>query len=136
MEYITPQEEELRKAHGWYSHFILPEDSGQSWVNYHTHGLPEHYGHLDFQLVLPTDPNILHALATKLVDRVKGGERFAAGMRVSGIVEKYDVMLIEITETQNDNRYVLRVVLPDEDGNLTKATCRDIFAAQFQQLPD
>jgi hypothetical protein len=135
MDYITPHEEELGKAHGWYSHFILPENTAQRWVNYHTHGLPEHYGHLDFQFVLPIDPNILHALATKLVDRVTRGERFAAGMRVSGVMEDYDVFLMKTAETRRDNRVVLRVILPDRNGNIDKADLNGIFAAQFEELP-
>lgn len=136
MDYITPQEEELGKAHGWYSHFILPANAGQRRVNYHTHGLLEHYGHLDFQFVLPLDPNILHALATKLVNRVKVGERFTAGMRVSGVVENYDVLLMKTTETQRDSHVVLRVILPDRNGNIDKGDLDALFAAQFEALPN
>jgi len=33
---------------GWFNHFVVSETDGERWVNYHTHGLPEHYGHLDF----------------------------------------------------------------------------------------
>jgi hypothetical protein len=137
MDSLTSKEEEaLLKSHGWYSHLILPEYVGQKWVNYHTHGLPEHYGHLDFQIVLPVDGDTLHKLATRLVDRVKQGERFASGMHVSGIIEDYDVLLVKMTETQNTQHPVLRVILPDKDGNLDKTGLTGIFAAQFQELLD
>jgi len=86
---VSREEEEALKLHGWYSHFVLPENGGQNWVNYHTHGLPELYGHFDFQLVLPIEPAKLHKLAARLVERVKKGERFTAGMRVSGILDDY-----------------------------------------------
>lgn len=135
MEMVSFQEKENLESHGWYSHFVVPE-AGQDWVNYHTHGLPEHYGHPDFQFVLPIDGNTLHALATKLVDRVKKGERFAGGQRVSGITQKHDVLLIETTETQSNRRRVLRVILPDESGVLDKASLTGMFASQFQELPD
>jgi hypothetical protein len=136
MEKTSPQEEEFLESHGWYSHFIIPEDNEQKWVNFHTHGLPELYGQLDFQFVLPIDHNTLHALTAKLVTRVIKGERFTAGMRVTGIVRKYDVLLVKTTETRSIKRQVLRVILPDKDGNLDKATTSGIFAAQFQELPD
>lgn len=134
METVLPQEEEFLKSEGWYSHYVVPE--GEKWVNYHTHGLPEHFRHPDFQFVIPLDADTLHALATKLVDRVKKGERFRAGMRVSGIMQEYDVLLIEASETRNIRRRVLRVILPDKTGNLDQATLGGIFAAQFQELPD
>lgn len=136
MEKLTPEEEGFLESHGWYSHLVFSEDSATRWVNYHTHGLSELYGQLDFQFVLPLDRSTLHALATILVDRVKKGERFADGMRVSGVARKYDVLLFKTTESQKNNRSVLRVILPDEKGNLDRATISGIFAMQFQELPD
>jgi len=136
MEAGTPHGEDALTSYGWYSHFVLPENGGQQWVNYHTHGLPELYGHLDFQLVLPIDRITLHALATKLVKRVQKGERFAPSMRVSGILDNHDILLAKTMETRSIDRPVLRVILPDKDGNLDKVHLRGIFAAQFQELPN
>lgn len=136
METVTPQEKEFLKSHGWYSHLVLPEEKGRTWVDYHTHGLPEHYGHLDFQFVLPIDGDLLHELATRLVDRVKKGERFTAGSRVSGIMQTHDVLLIETTETQSIRRKVLRVILPDKNGNLDRTLLSGLFAQQFLELPN
>ena len=118
---IYREEQEALTAHGWYSHFVLPENGNQDWVNYHTHGLPERYGHLDFQLVLPVKPDTLYNLAARLVERVKKGERFVAGMRVSGILEDYDVLLVRMNESHTIHRPVLRVILPDKEGNLNKS---------------
>jgi hypothetical protein len=136
METVSPQEKDFLESYGWYSHLVFSKDDGQLRANYHTHGLPEHFGHLDFQFVLPLHRDTLHALATTLVDRVKNGERFVTGMRVSGVVKRHDVLLVETAETQNIRRRVLRVILPDDDGNLDKATLNGIFAAQFQELAD
>src|SRR5271166_3599641 len=110
---ISPQEQEALESNGWFSHFVLPTGAGQTRVNYHTHGLPEHYAHPDFQIVLPLDGKTLHALAAQLVDRVKKGERFAAGARVSGITAKYDIFLADFVETGTIRHKVLRVILPD-----------------------
>ena len=136
MEDVSPQEKAFLESHGWYSHFVFSRDDRHRWVNYHTHGLPEHYGHLDFQFVLPLEVDELHALASTLVDRVKKGERFVAGMRVGGLIKKHDVLLIQTTEAPSTPRSVLRIILPDKDGNLDRATLKGIFAEQFQELPD
>ena len=133
---ISPKEKQALALHGWYSHFVIGENGSQGWVNYHTHGLAEHYGHLDFQLVLPIEPSSLHDLAARLVKRVKKGERFVAGMRVRRILKNYDVLLVKMNETRRIDRPVLRVILPDKDGNLNKSTANGIFAAQFEELPD
>jgi hypothetical protein len=135
MEDTSREEQQNLESYGWYSHFVVGEGDGQNWVNYHTHGLPEHYGHLDFQFVLPIDGGTLHALATKLVDRVKKGERFVAGMRVSGLMGEYEVLLIQTIESRSMPRSVLRAILPDKNGNLDRAKLTGIFAAQFEDLP-
>jgi hypothetical protein len=136
METVSPQEKAFLESYGWYSHIVIPEDNRQFWVNYHTHGLPEHFGHLDFQLVLPLGGETLHALATKLVDRVKQGERFVTGMHVSGVVNRHNVLILETTETRSIQRRVLRVILPGHHGKLDKAALGGIFATQFRELPD
>lgn len=136
MDELNPQEEQFLKSHGWYSHLMFPTDVESQWVNYHTHGLPEHYGHLDFQFILPLDRATLHSLATILVDRVKKGERFADGMQVSGVARKYDVLLFKTNESQSNQRSVLRVILPDAQGNLDKEAITGAFAIQFKEIPD
>ena len=70
------------------------------------------------------DGQTLHALATLLADRVKKGEKFSAGVRVSGLMNKYDAFLIQTTETRRIPRSVLRVILPDKEGNVDRAKLR------------
>jgi hypothetical protein len=135
MEDMSPQERKFLDSVGWYSHFVFTDADRHRWVNYHTHGLPEHYGHLDFQFVLPLDSDLLHALARKLVDRVKKGERFVAGMRVSGITKQYEVLLVQTIESRSASRSVLRVILPDKGGNLERGRLKGLFVTQYQDLP-
>lgn len=125
LDALLEREQQLLQKYGWYSHFV-PEDA-----NYHTHGLSESSGHPDFQIIFPINPNGLHALAAKIVDRVKNGERFTDGMRVSGIVKDYEVLLVEAQEA---GRQVLRIILPDKNGNLEESKLSGTFAAQFQDL--
>lgn len=136
MEDVSPEEQEFLELHGWFSHVVVSPDHARTWVNYHTHGLPEHYGQLDFQVVLPINPELLHKIATKLVDRVQSGERFISGMRVTGLLASHEALLVRMTETRNSRHAVLRIVLPDKDGNLSRESLTGVFAAQFQELPD
>jgi hypothetical protein len=57
-------------------------------------------------------------------------------MRVSGVLDNHDILLAKTIETRSIDRPVLRVILPDKDGNLDEAHLRGIFAAQFQELPN
>jgi hypothetical protein len=126
VEGVRNKQRTLLDTYGWYSH-IIPQGG---LTNCHTHGL-ERLGHLDFQLVLPIDGNILLKLATMLVDRVKGGEKFEANMRVSGVVANYDVLLITAKECERNPRQVLRVILPDQKGNLDEGRMDALFASQY-----
>ena len=87
---------------------LLPEAQTAWTEKSRSNGLPEHYAHPDFQIVLPLEGKTLHALAAKLVDRVKKGERFAPGARVSGITARYAVWLIDAIESENHNFFVDR----------------------------
>ena len=56
-------------------------------------------------------------------------------MHVSGLIRQYEVLLIQTTESRNIERAVLRVILPDKNGNIDRAKLKSIFAAQFEELP-
>jgi hypothetical protein len=126
VEGVRNRQQALLDTHGWYSHILQQK----GFVNCHTHGL-DRFNHLDFQLVLPVDGNILQQLVTTLVDRVKAGEKFEAGMRVSGVVANYDVLLVAAKESEQNSRQVLRVILPDQQGNLDEERMNAFFASQY-----
>ncbi|MDP3899763.1 MAG: DUF4262 domain-containing protein [bacterium] len=126
--YIKQKQENAFKKYGWCAHFVT-DYFHENQVNYHTHGLPENFNHLDLQLVLPIDFSILHSLAVNLVNRIKSGESFRPNMRISDIVKSFNVTFIEAKENE---RTVLRVILPDKHGNLDRKTIQDgIFKDQF-----
>ncbi len=77
--------------------------------NAHTHGM-NRYGHPEFQLILHLHPTTTCAILNNLGKRVQAGEQFKAGEYVSNIIMDYKVRLDEF---QEDNRKVLRVILPD-----------------------
>lgn len=82
-------------------------------TNAHTHGL-EKYDHLDFQIVLAMDPQIVGTLLNDMGLRVQAGEKFKSGDILSDVLAGgYDVLLLEVEET---GRKVLRIILPDKDN--------------------
>ncbi|MEE1503104.1 MAG: DUF4262 domain-containing protein [Acutalibacteraceae bacterium] len=105
----------------WIIHYICNgarcADCGEvesGFINYacnaHTHGM-ENYNHLNFQVVLNFGPNEVGRILNTLGLRVQAGEKFKDGDMVKGIYEDCDVRLTEFEET---DRKVLRVVIPDQ----------------------
>jgi hypothetical protein len=45
------------------------------------------------------------------------------------------VLLIDAVETKSIPRKVMRVILPDKNGSLDRASMTDAFAEQFEELP-
>ena len=69
------------------------EESFPDYIcNAHTDGM-EKYNHLDFQMVIHTDPNTLCYILNLLCYRVQQGERFKAGDMVEGIFVDHLVRL-------------------------------------------
>jgi hypothetical protein len=115
-------EQKCLRTVGWYAHMV-PN-------NYHTHGLPMSFDHHpDIQVILPIDPNLIHNLVQIVVERIKKGERFIPGVRVSGIIRNMDVIFIEAME--DTHHEVLRMIIPDAHGNLDSAKMTPEFAAQY-----
>lgn len=77
--------------------------------NVHTHGMVQ-YGHPEFQMVLHISLPMIGYILNELGCRVRDGQHFSAGERVSGIIRDYDLRLDEFEE---NGRKVLRVILPD-----------------------
>ena len=140
------REEALRRAADWKAHCLAefgwyavhvtgePGPDTPTGVNSHTHGLAANYGHLDFQIVMPLDGTVAHALLTVLADRVKAGERFEAGLQVARVAARgYKVRLVAAREGDRD---VLRVVIPDAEGNLTPARLSGTYLLQYVGTPE
>lgn len=101
--------------------------------NAHTHGM-EHYGHLDFQMVLRLPPQEVGRILNTLGLRVQAGEHFKTGDLVSGIYEDCDIRLDAFEET---GRTVLRVVIPDKYNRFPEdAQCMDTYRIQLLRTDD
>jgi hypothetical protein len=70
--------------HGWHVVLIPPEQGSPGWA--HSIGLFERYAHPEL-LVFGSEPRQLGALVNALGERVRGGRRFAAETRETGVLE-------------------------------------------------
>lgn len=98
--------------------------------NAHTHGM-EKYNHLDFQMVIHTNPNTLCYMLNLLCYRVQQGERFKAGDMVEGIFVDY---LIRLDAFEEDGRTVLRAIIPDSRNRFPEDSTCD-YPYSYQLVP-
>lgn len=102
----------------------------QHACNAHTHGMAK-YNHLDFQMVLQTDPQDIGYILNTLGKRVQKGERFKPGDLVSGIFLDCDIRLDSF---QEEGRTVLRVIIPDGKNRFPEDEKCD-YPYSIQTLP-
>jgi hypothetical protein len=118
--------------YGFYTHFVFDDDhdNSPSGVNLHTHGVTESVGHPDFQITISLDPEIANGIFHNLYDRVKAGDRFGEGVVASNILG--GGMKVTFINAVECGRSVLRVILPDPDGNISKSKMQKKWkAAQY-----
>ncbi len=130
---IEEKQKKNIEDHGWYCHAIGGgDDQTPTGVNYHTHGCLESFGHPDLQIVAPMPPVLAHNLFGLAIEKIKAGEKFKAGDRLSDIIKNMDVALIE---AQESGRTVLRMVLPDTRGELDREKMDKPFNTQWDGPP-
>ena len=120
-KYIKEEEQRLLRQCGWYFHGVIG-------VGYHTHGLPEYYNHKDIEIALWLEGHVGSDLFWGAVDLIKEGITFEPVKKYDRIVKNYDVVF---TESWEGGREVLRMILPDRFGNLTRETMVGSMAGQW-----
>ena len=115
---------------GFYVHYVSDDATSPTRFNAHTHGM-NLLNHLDFQLVIQLPPKVGHNILCSLAEMVKDGSRFEAGQLVENIIRTFPIKLIEATE---NDRKVLRIILPDPDGKLELDEINQQYSLQYQQL--
>ena len=123
------QEQSWLKEYGWYMHHVIYK-STPYYVNMHTHGLKESFAHTDLQIVLAIDPAIAHALFREMIEKIKNGYTFSIDTRHYDVIEHY---AIEVIQTMENDREVLRVLLPDPDGFFPNEEACDIIYKHQQE---
>lgn len=129
-EELAAQEAAHMEREGWYSHYVFPEDDHSRAVNCHTHGVRESFGHPDLQLVLPIAPEKASDLLRSFVLEVKKGRYFKDGQVVDDLLQ--DGFKVKFVKVDEGGREVLRVILPDPQGNVEKDAMDEAYAAQYQ----
>ena len=128
MKAVEAQEKEKMKKYGWISHLIV----GGHTADLHTHGIAESFGHLDLQICLPIDPKIGQSILHSVVDLIKEGKVFKDCQETDDIIENYNVMFLKVTE---NNRDVLRIILPDPMGKLKPEEIDEKYKIQYEGTP-
>ena len=65
-----------------------------------------------------------------LADMVKEGRRFNAGDKVDEVIQNFSITFIVVYEC---GRELLRLILPDKNGNLSKEYIDGDFALQYSK---
>jgi len=127
MDALLARQNELLKKHGWFLHFVLPDEQYPFKINIHTHGFPEKFNHLDVQICAPLSPGTAQGIMNAIVKKIQKGKVFKANTQYNGIIERFPVL---IRAAREDEREVLRIVLPDKcgsfDSGFSKSQIKDI----------
>jgi len=115
IEEIERREKKHMEDYGWYAHIVQDDPDLPFGYNYHTHGFNYSWDHHDIQIILPIDSRLCHAIVNGIVNNLKKGKRYEVGPKYDDILDKYPVQFIHAREC---DRNVLRLILPDEDGEL------------------
>jgi hypothetical protein len=122
-------EMEMLASYGWYTHMV--EDyTIKTGTNFHTHGFDLSWDHLDIQIVVPNQ-QICHAVAALLAQKIKEGKKFKPNKKYPGVLGKHP---IKFMKTKEDDRQVLRCILPDPDGQIDEYLMSDPFNQQYGGL--
>ncbi|QIH33465.1 DUF4262 domain-containing protein [Sphingobacterium sp. DR205] len=117
---------DMMDRHGWYVHFIPNDNVFPNKINFHTHGLPESFGHPDLQICFPISTEGAHQILSYIIDRIKSGEQFEPNRQYEKIIGNN--LTVEFIEAMECNRKLLRIVFPNKDGNYEG----EVFSAQFE----
>ena len=123
------QQMEMLAKYGWFAHYVSDDPDAPMGVNFHTHGMDETFDHPDLQIVFPIDPKIAHSLFWEAINQIKSGKKFRDGDVVDKIVG--NGFSVKFVEAQENERTVLRMILPDKYGNLDRADLAGTMAEQY-----
>lgn len=126
IEAVRTWERECMEKHGWYAHFLY--EQGEM----HTHGISKTFDHPDLEIKLPLDPKVGHSLFHNAVDLIKSGLRFEDGVLCNRIISNFNVKFVAAIE---NDRPVLRIILPDPQGELDEDKMEEAYASQYSDLP-
>jgi len=125
---VSEENQKLLDRQGWFYEY---EDVESPLANFHTHGLAENLHHLDLQIVLKIDEEIVKTLFSSIIENIKGGYTYYEG-RSNNVIEEIEV---EFKKFQEDGREVLRLIIPDQEGRFpSDESCSEPYNKQYEIL--
>ena len=132
VEAVHRWEAENLEKYGFFMQGIVDDPSTPFKFNLHTHGLQECFNHPDLQIVFPLPPDVAAGILHNIVDRIREGEVFKDGTVAQDIVA-YELP-VKFAAATESGRQVLRVILPDAEGQLDLGVIADPFDKQYEGL--
>lgn len=130
--YIKDYEEE--STPDWTIHYIPDETDVPSVINAHTHGISEHYDHMDLQMVIGS-PNEVTTILNNFGERIRDGERFKDGDVANILTIGHGCTSILMKEFKECGRPVLRLVVADPCGRFPDdEDCSEPFNRQLMDI--
>lgn len=124
---ILAREKEGIEKYGFFV-YCVPEADPMVY-NCHTRGLKEKFNHCDLQIYIKLSPQLMMSIFHNIVDRIKAGEKFKHNDIVPNVIGNYSVRLVNAKE---DDRNILRIIVPDRDGCLMPNEIDKFHARQYQ----
>ncbi len=132
LEKAREWERECMEKYGWYCHFIFDDKDSPYGRNVHTHGMPLSFGHLDLQIMGAISDKLSHTVLCRVVERIEKGEKFKDGDKIKGIAnDTMDILFVKIRENDRD---VLRIILPDPKGNVDADKIDSHWVGQYHDV--
>jgi len=122
---ISEENQKLLDKQGWFYDY---EEIVSPLANIHTHGLAENLNHIDIQIVLKMDDEIIRMLLHSIIENIKGGYTYYEG-RSTKVIEDLEV---EFKKFEEDGREVLRLIIPDQEGRFPNdESCSEPYNKQY-----
>lgn len=121
-------------------HYVTGDDFMPFGVNAHTHGLDK-YNQLELECILPYSQEDMGALLNMLSGLViEDGRHLEDGCYNDILADNYRLAFVEVPDHYDESdkpKKVLRIIFPDNDGNLPwESHCEEHYAAQTFDIPD
>ncbi len=127
---LVEREAQNMEEDGWYAHYVTDDPVPPFGVNAHTHGFEETFSHPDVQICFPLDTKVIHSIFWRITDFLKEGNRLESGKSYPGLIgNEMEVAFLWATE---DDRNVLRAILPDSSGCIDREDMKEPFGLQFE----
>ncbi|MCC1496777.1 hypothetical protein [Alcanivorax sp. 1008] len=125
------KEFDMLAEEGFLIHWTSNEDLNEADI--HTHGVEAILGATELRIVLPVRPEMAATIFHIVVDHAKKTGPLKPGV-LNGLL-KGGVPLLLVEDADEHQNRLLRVIIPDPEGNIDEGKMAPEYAAQFHSLP-